>query len=107
MLFTAKTLSTLEYEKIIKMLADSAATEGAKSRALSLVPTDDFDTVVLRQRRCDDAKRLINTKGYPSFSAAERVVSAAERANAAHNMAMKLTNFIVFYSLFCFISPPA
>ena len=80
MLFTAKTLSTLEYEKIIKMLADSAATDGAKSRALSLVPTDDFDMVVLRQRRTDDAKRLINSKGYPSFAAEERVVSSAERA---------------------------
>lgn len=80
MLFTAKTLSTLEYDKIIKMLVDCASTEGAKARAVSLSPTDDFDTVTARQRRTDDAKRLINTKGYPAFSAQERVVSAAERA---------------------------
>ena len=80
MLFTAKTLSTLEYDKIIRMLVDCAATDGAKARAASLSPTDDFDTVCSRQRRTDDAKRLINTKGYPSFSAHERVVSAAERA---------------------------
>lgn len=80
MLFTAKTLSTLEYDKIIKMLVDCASTEGAKARAASLSPTDDFDTVTARQRRTDDAKRLINTKGYPAFSAQERVVSAAERA---------------------------
>jgi len=80
MLFTAKTLSTLEYDKIIKMLVDCASTEGAKARAASLSPADDFDTVSVRQRRTDDAKRLINTKGYPAFSAQERVVSAAERA---------------------------
>ena len=80
MLFTAKTLSTLEYDKIIKMLVECAATDGAKARAASLSPTDDFDVVSSRQRRTDDAKRLINTKGYPSFSADERVVSAAERA---------------------------
>ena len=80
MLFTAKTLSTLEYDKIIKMLVDCAATDGAKARAASLSPTDDYDTVCVRQRRTDDAKRLINAKGYPSFSAQERVVSAAERA---------------------------
>ena len=80
MLFTAKTLSTLEYDKIIDMLIDCASTEGAKARATSLVPTDDFETVVLRQKRTDDAKRLINAKGYPSFSAQERVVPAAERA---------------------------
>ena len=80
MLFTAKTLSTLEYDKIINMLIDCASTEGAKARAASLVPTDDFETVVLRQKRTDDAKRLINAKGYPAFSAQERVVPAAERA---------------------------
>lgn len=80
MLFTAKTLSTLEYDKIIDMLIDCASTEGAKARAASLVPTDDFETVVLRQKRTDDAKRLINAKGYPSFSAQERVGPAAERA---------------------------
>ena len=80
MLFTAKTLSTLEYDKIIDMLVECAATDGAKARALSLSPTDDFETVVLRQKRTDDAKRLINAKGYPSFSANERVVAAADRA---------------------------
>ena len=80
MLFTEKTLTTLEFDKIVRMLADCAATEGAKLRAISLTPTNDFDLVVERQRKTDDAKRLINAKGYPSFSAEERVVSSAERA---------------------------
>ena len=80
MLFTAKTLSTLEYNKIIGMLVECAATEGAAARAASLMPTDDYETVIERQKRTDDAKRLINTKGYPAFTAAERVVSAAERS---------------------------
>ena len=80
MLFSAKTLSTLEYDKIIEMLIDCAATDGAKSRAAALTPTDDYKTVLARQKRTDDAKRLISAKGYPSFSAEERVVAAAERA---------------------------
>lgn len=80
MLFTAKTLSTLEYDKIINMLADCASTDGAKAKAMSLCPTDDYEAVIMRQRRTDDAKRLINAKGYPSFSAEERVVAAADRA---------------------------
>ena len=46
MLFTAKTLSTLEFDKIISVLADSAATEGAKARAMSLLPSDEYDTVL-------------------------------------------------------------
>ena len=80
MLFTAKTLSTLEYNKIIDMLVECATTEGAKSRARALTPTDDFDTIVERQQRTDDAKRLINAKGYPSISTRDIVVASAERA---------------------------
>ena len=80
MLFTQKTLNTLEYNKIINMLAELAPTSGSKARALSLTPTDDFDTVVKRQIATDDAKKLINAKGYPSFSAEEGVVGSAERA---------------------------
>ena len=80
MYFTAKTLSTLEYDKITALLSEMAATDGAKAKARALAPTDDFDTVILRQRRTEDAKRLINAKGYPSFSAPESVSPAAERA---------------------------
>ena len=80
MLFKAKTLSTLEFDKITERLADLCSTEGAKSRALSLMPSDDYDTVLVRQRRTDDAKRLVNAKGYPPFFAPESVLGAAERA---------------------------
>ena len=80
MLFTATTLFTLEYDNILNMLVDCASTEGAKTRAISLSPSDDYETILARQRRTDDAKRLINTKGYPSFTAHDRVVSAADRA---------------------------
>lgn len=78
--FTAKTLSTLEFDKITALLAECAATDGAAAKARALSPSDDFETVIMRQRRTDDAKRLINAKGYPTFSAPESVVPAAERA---------------------------
>lgn len=80
MQFSLKTLSTLEYDKIIEMLAECASTEGAKARARALAPTDDAQAVIIRQRRTDDAKRLINAKGYPSFTAPEGVDTAADRA---------------------------
>jgi len=80
MLFSQKTLETLEYNKIIEMLCEFASTDGAKARARTLLPTDDFDTVRDRQCKCDAAKRLINHKGYPSFVAAESVVASADRA---------------------------
>ena len=78
--FTEKTLKTLEFDKIINMLVDCAATDGAKARARALAPSDDYDVVVDRLTKTDDAKRLINAKGYPAFSAPERATAAADRA---------------------------
>ena len=80
MLSTLKTQSTLEFNKIIEMLVECAATDGAKARAKSLTPSDDYDTVIRRQTQTNDAKRLINAKGYPAFYAGEGVVASAERA---------------------------
>lgn len=80
MLFTSKVLTTLEFDKITEMLVECAATDGAKARARALVPIDDYDSIVLRQTKTEDAKRIINAKGYPSFVAAESVVSSVERA---------------------------
>ena len=80
MLFTSKTLSTLEFDKITVLLSECAATEGAKARARALTPIADYDDIVARHNKTEDAKRLINAKGYPSFVAGEGVVSAAERA---------------------------
>ena len=80
MLFTQKTLKTLEFDKITDMLAELCSTEGARSMALALTPTADYDTVIQRQTKTNDAKRLINAKGYPHFYAEESVPAAAERA---------------------------
>lgn len=78
--FTDKMLHTLEYDKILAMLADHAATSGAKAMALSLRPETDAELVMRRQKRTDDACRLVRHKGYPPFSAEETVPGAAERA---------------------------
>lgn len=80
MISTSKTLKTLEFDKILDMLVDCCMTDGAKSRAKTLLPSSDYEDVVMRQRKTDDAKILINNKGYPSFSAPETIVGAAERA---------------------------
>ena len=80
MQFTEKTLETLEFHKILAQLVDCAATSGAKAKAAALTPSDDYETVVARQRKTDDAKRLIGAKGYPPFSAPESADAAADRA---------------------------
>lgn len=80
MLFTEKTQKILEFDKIKQMLAEHCSTDGAKAKALSLFPTDDYDAVTQRQTKTADAKRLVNAKGFPSFSAPDSVVGAADRA---------------------------
>ena len=80
MSFHTKMLATLEFPKILGMLVEHCATDGAKAKALSLSPSDDYDVVLMRQRRTEDARRLINQKGFPSFSADESTTSSAERA---------------------------
>ncbi len=80
MLFTQKSLAALEYDKIIAMLADCALTEGARARALALLPSDEYETVAFRQKRTADAKRMLAQKGYPSFLGVVDVTGAIERA---------------------------
>ncbi len=80
MLYTQKSLSTLEYDKVIEKLASRALTSGARARALSLLPSADYDTVCLRQRHTADARRLLARKGYPPFSGVVDILGAIERA---------------------------
>ena len=80
MLYTQKILSALEYDKIIELLCERALTEGARELAWKLTPSDDFDTVLLRQRRTKDARRMLSLKGYPSFFGITAIGDAVERA---------------------------
>ncbi len=80
MVFTHKTLENLEYDKVIAMLCEVALTEGAKHLAEKLMPSDDFETVALRQSKTRDARRLASHKGYPAFGRVVNVCDSAERA---------------------------
>lgn len=80
MIFSEKTQTILEYDKILALLARCCATAGAKARALTLLPSDDPVQVARRLRRTTDAKRLVDAKGYPPFDAPEDVPDASERA---------------------------
>lgn len=80
MLYTEKTLKTLEFDKIRQMLASHALTDGAKELSLSLVPTSDRDEVLFRLRKTTDAKRLMNVKGMPPFGAVKDMGDICGRA---------------------------
>lgn len=79
--FNEKTLHSLEFDKICELLATFAPTEGSKSMARMLMPSSDIDTVILRQRKTTDAKRLCDAKGMPSFGGVRDVSESCERAD--------------------------
>ncbi len=80
MQISEKTLHTLEYDKILAMLAAPAPTAGAKQLALALLPDDDRVTVERRLVRTGDARRLLDDKGMPSFGMVTDVGDPLDRA---------------------------
>ncbi len=81
MSFYEKTLHSLEFDKICEMLASYAPTEGAKLAARMLMPSDDIEAVLKKQRRTTDAKRLCDAKGMPTFGMVKDVSESCERAD--------------------------
>ena len=81
MIFSHKTETTLEFDKIKNMLAALCQTSGAKELALSLEPTDNIDFVLRAQKRTTDARRLADTKGAATFGGVVDMSSICERAD--------------------------
>lgn len=75
-----KAIKTLEFNKIRELLADCAATEGAKETALSLTPESDTVRIKRMQAETTAARYLISKKSYPSFSAVKNVGDSVEKA---------------------------
>ncbi len=75
-----KALTTLEFDKILEMLAAVCQTEGAAETARKLTPTSDIEKVKLRQQHTTDAKTLIGLKGLPSFGRIKDIRDSVERA---------------------------
>ncbi len=75
-----RAIKTLEYDKILAMLAERAPTEGARELALALRPENDPDRILRMQRETTEAKDMQTVKGMPSFGRIKDVRDAVERA---------------------------
>lgn len=80
MKITDKIMTTLEFDRILEMLADCAPTEGSRALARRLTPSDDITVVLRRLRHTTDARRMSDAKGMPSFGMVKDVGEACERA---------------------------
>lgn len=75
-----KAIKTLEFDKIREMLADCAATAGAKELARKLTP--DFDAVRIKRLQAETAaaRYLTTKKAPPPFGAIKDIGDSLERA---------------------------
>lgn len=71
---------TLEFDKIIEMLADCAMTDGAKTMARRLTPCDNLARLRRLQSETTDAKKMAVVRGAPSFEGVRAIEDAVERA---------------------------
>lgn len=75
-----KSISVLEFDKILNMLSAVAPTEGARKRALALQPTSNIESVKRRQQFTADAKYMVGIKGAPSFGNMPDILDSVEKA---------------------------
>lgn len=80
MLNINRAIRILEFDKIREMLSSYAQTEGAKKRALSLLPSSNPETVKRRQELTANAKYMAGVKGAPSFNSIPDILDYIEKA---------------------------
>ena len=76
----AKAAATLQYDKILEMLAECAATDGAKQLCRQTEPASDIRKIQALLDETCDAERLYIGKGEPSFGFVKDVTPLLDRA---------------------------
>ena len=76
-----KSLTKLELDKVLVLLADHASSPAAKERCLAVRPLDDAEDIRLLQAQTSAACKLITLKGSPSFGGIVDVGASLSRAD--------------------------
>lgn len=84
-----RSLKTLEYDKILAMLAECAPTEGSKELALALRPTSSPERILRTQRETTEAKAMQAIKGMPSFGMIKDIRDAVDRAEKGASLGQR------------------
>ncbi|MEA4919514.1 MAG: endonuclease MutS2 [Clostridiaceae bacterium] len=75
-----KSLATLEYFKVLELLAQEAQSQMAKNQAMELRPFDTLAECEHAQQQCADAVYLMGLYGSPSLSGIKDVSNSVKRA---------------------------
>ena len=84
MTIPAKTLTTLEYDKVIARLASYTHTAAGRALALALTPSPAYREVVSRQRLTAEARRLLDMKPNTGLSGAKEIGTLVQQAALGH-----------------------
>ncbi len=76
-----KSLTKLELDKVLALLADHASSPAAKERCLAVRPLDDAEDIRLLRAQTSAACKLITLKGSPSFGGIVDVGASLSRAD--------------------------
>ncbi len=84
-----KSLHTLEYPRVLEMLAAEAACEDTRDRIAELRPEADIERCRLLQTECADAKALIAGRGSAPISGVRDVRGALMRADKGSPLSLR------------------
>src|SRR2546427_8097540 len=81
-----KSLTTLEYDKIVARLAALCQTAPGRALALGLTPSSDFREVLHRQRLTAEARKLLEMKPNTSLSEVREIGTLVHQASLGHTL---------------------
>ncbi len=81
---------TLELDKVLDILSEYAATEGAKEKIKTLRPSVSLEKIKEMQKQVSEAKFYVETKGTPSFGNAKNIVRHIEMARKGAMLSMQM-----------------
>ena len=76
-----KSLKTIELPAVLELLAEKCSSDGARDAALALRPSTDAARVRALLAETTDARRMVETKGGPTFSGLKDIRASVARAD--------------------------
>ena len=75
-----KAITTLEFDRVLEQLAAAAQTEGAKEKAMRIMPQTSLVRIRKLQLQTTDARKLMGIKGTPPFGGVTDITGIVDRA---------------------------
>ena len=75
-----KAIKTLEFDRVLEQLAAAAQTDGAREKAMRVMPQTSLVRIRKLQQQTSDARRLMGIKGTPPFGGVTDITGHLDRA---------------------------